>query len=230
MNDAGQIRRIMYNYLINMNIIDKLQFKSIRLNAGKRYPAHFILLAMGLLYGCAAEQAKKLELQPAKPVAAAVVVSAEARSEFDAAMAHLKAEEYDAGIKLLSGVVKAAPNTAVPSVNLALAYKKTGKLKQAEESLKQAVSIEADNPVANNELALLYRKTGKFTEARQIYERMLEKYPNYKLVHKNLGILCDLYLRDYECALKHYVFYSDVVQDDKTVKIWIADVQKRLRR
>jgi Tfp pilus assembly protein PilF len=183
---------------------------------------------VGLLYGCAAEQPKKMEIQPAKPADA--VISPETRTEFDAAMTHLKAEEYDAGIKLLSGVVKAAPRTPVPGVNLALAYKKSGKPVQAEESLKQALNIDADNPVANNELALLYRKSGKFREARQIYEKLLDKYPNYRLVHKNLGILCDLYMKDYECALKHYVFYSDVVQDDKTVKIWIADVQKRLRK
>ena len=85
-----------------------------------------------------------------------------------------------------------------------------------------------DNPVANNESALLYRKTGRFKEARQVYEQTLMKYPNFNIMHKNLGILCDLYLKDYECALKHYVFYSNAVQDDKTVKIWIADVQKRV--
>lgn len=213
-----------------MNNIDETQLILAGFKASSRPVAIITALVMALLYGCAAEQAKKVEIQTAKPAVAAVTISKETRNEFDAAMAHLKAEEYDAGIKLLSNVVKAASATPVPSVNLALAYKKIGQLTQAEASLKQAVNIDADNPVANNELALLYRKTGKFKDARQIYEKMLERYPNYRVVHKNLGILCDLYLKDYECALKHYVFYSDVVQDDKTVKIWIADVQKRLRK
>jgi len=35
-------------------------------------------------------------------------------------------------------------------------------------------------------------------------------------------------MKDYACALKHYEIYSNVVQDDKTVKIWIVDLQKRL--
>lgn len=193
-------------------------------------PVAFIVLAMvGLLYGCATEKPNKVEAQSIKAVEV-TAISPETKTDFEVGMTHLKAEEYDAGIKLLSSVEKAAPKSPVASINLALAYIKTGKLVQAEESLKRALAIDADNPVANNELALLYRKTGKIKEARQIYEKILDKYPYYKLVHKNLGILCDLYMKDYECALKHYVFYSDVVQDDKTVKIWIADLQKRAGR
>jgi tetratricopeptide (TPR) repeat protein len=187
-----------------------------------------LLLVAVVISGCASEPARKVETAVIKPVTAEVVITDEMRAEFDAAMAHIKAEEYDAGIELLSKVLKAAPNLVIPNIDIALAYKKTGKFKQAEDSLKLALHVEADNPVANNELALLYRKTGRFAEARQVYEKILEKYPNFRMVHKNLGILCDLYMKDYACALKHYVFYSDVVQDDKTVKIWIADLQKRV--
>jgi tetratricopeptide (TPR) repeat protein len=186
-----------------------------------------LMLVAVAISGCASAPGRPVETAVTKPVTAEVVVTDEMRAEFDAAMTHIKAEEYDAAIELLAKVLKTAPNLAVPNINLALAYKKTGKIKQAEESLKLALNAEADNPVANNELALLYRKTGRFAEARQVYEKILEKYPNFRMVHKNLGILCDLYMKDYECALKHYVFYSDVVQDDKTVKIWIADLQKR---
>ena len=143
-------------------------------------------------------------------------------------MAFIQAEEYDKGIELLKKIAKELPGNAVPEINLALVYKKQDKLKLAEESLKNALKAEPENPVANNEYALLYRKTGRFKEARQVYDHILEKYPNFIMAHKNLGILCDLYMKDYECALKHYVIYSNNVQDDITVKIWIADVQKRL--
>ena len=186
-----------------------------------------ILLTTGLLCACAAGTPRKEEAALNKPVAAVAVITPEVRADFDAAMSHIKAEEYDAGIELLTKVVKVVPNAAVPNIDLALAYEKTGKLKQAEESLQLALRAEADNPVASNELALLYRKTGRFALARQLYEKILDKYPDYRMVHKNLGILCDLYMKDYECALKHYEFYSNVVQDDKAVKIWIADLQKR---
>lgn len=180
-----------------------------------------------LMLGCATEQPKKVEARSASPV---VVLTAEARADFDAAMAYIKAEEYEKGIELLNKVAKAAPNNAVPNINLALVYKKQGKLKPAENSLKLALAAEPDNPVAHNEYALLYRKTGRFKEALGLYEKILEKHPNFMMVHKNTGILCDLYMKDYMCALKHYVIYSDAMQDDKSVKIWIADLQKRLMK
>ena len=178
-----------------------------------------------LMQGCATEQPKKVETQSASPV---IVLTAEARADFDAAMSHIKAEEYEQSIALLNKVVKAAPNNAIPNINLALVYTKLGKLKQAEDNLKLALTAEPENPVAQNEFALLYRKTGRFKEALGLYEKMLEKYPNFMMAHKNMGILCDLYMKDYMCALKHYVIYSDAMQDDKAVKIWIADLQKRL--
>lgn len=183
------------------------------------------LALLVLLHGCSSDQPKKVEIEPAHAVLA---VSGEARADFEAAMAFIKAEENEKGIELLNKVIKETPGNAIPYINLAMVYKKLGKLKLSEDNLKLALNIEPVNPVTHNEYALLYRKTGRFTEARQLYEKILEKHPNFNLAHKNLGILCDLYMKDYECALKQYIIYSDVMQDDKTVKIWIADIQKRL--
>lgn len=173
----------------------------------------------------AADDSRKVEASRAAKRGASV--SPQAKADFDAAMHFVNTEEYDKAIELLNKVVKAEPQNAAASINLALVYKKQGNLKQAEDSLKVALTAEPENPVANNEYALLYRKTGRFAEARALYEKTLEKYPHFTMAHKNLGILCDLYLKDYECALKHYTIYSSVMQDDKSAKIWIADLQKR---
>ncbi len=183
-------------------------------------------VAIAVLAGCAAPPPK----QEAKPVAAtpAVVVAPEVRSDFDAAMARMSAEDYQQGIDLLGKVIARAPNLPVPYINRAMAHAKLGNLKPAEDDLKRALELDPGNPVANNEYGLLYRKTGRFAEARQLYEGLLAKYPYYPLVHKNLGILCDLYLRDYACALREYETYSSAEPEDKTIKIWIADVQRRL--
>ncbi len=192
--------------------------------------AGMALGVLALLQGCAGNAARTSASVPGNSGAGAnhpVVVSAEQQADFEAAMRLVEKEDYDQAVELLTKIVKAEPRNPIPSINLALVYEKQGKLKEAEESLKLATGADPDNPVANNEYALLYRKTGRFAEARALYEKTLERYPNFIMMHKNLGVLCDLYLKDYECAIKHYTIYSAVKQDDKTVKIWIADLKQR---
>jgi Tfp pilus assembly protein PilF len=185
-----------------------------------------LAIAVFMLGGCAANAPKK-EVEAAPRT---VVVAPEVRADFDAAMVHIKAEEYQKGIDLLNEVVAKSPKIAVPYINLAMAYEKLGDHKQAEDNFKHALELEPDNPVANNEYALLYRRTGRFNDARQIYEKLVAKYPHFSLPHKNLGILCDIYLRDYACALREYEAYGKEAPDDKNVEIWIADVQRRVTK
>jgi tetratricopeptide (TPR) repeat protein len=184
------------------------------------------IVTIAVLVGCSAPPPKQ-EAQPvaAKPV---VVVTPEVRADFDAAMARMDAQDYPQGIELLGKVIAQIPNNPVPYINRGMAHTRMGNFKPAEDDLKRALELEPGNPVANNEYGLLYRKTGRFGEARKLYESLLAKYPYYPLVHKNLGILCDLYLRDYDCALREYESYSQATPEDKTIKIWITDVQRRL--
>lgn len=195
-------------------------------------PAAALLIAL-LLAGCAAGPSPNPAGRPADDRNSSgshenVEVDAEARSDFDAAMKHLKAGEYEKGTDLLNAVTQRSPGQAAPYINLAIAYEKTGNLAAAEENIKKALDIDPDHPVANTEYGLIYRKTGRFAEARKSYERALARYPGYLPARKNLGILCDIYLRDLECALKQYRIYGAAVPDDKTVQIWIADLEKRL--
>lgn len=182
-----------------------------------------------LLAGCVTQPPKQ-EVKPvaAAPAAPVMVVAPEVRADFEAAMARMHAQEYQQGIELLDKVIARAPKLPVPHVNRGIANVKLGNLKAAEEDLKRALELEPGHPVANNEYGQLYRRTGRFAEARKLYEALLAKYPYYPIVHKNLGILCDLYLRDYECALREYEAFRSAEPEDKTIKIWIADVQRRL--
>ncbi len=157
----------------------------------------------------------------------AAVDARQVRKDFDSAMKLIKAEKYGKGIELLSKVTERSKNNSPPYINLAMAYHRAGNLKLAEQNLQTALKIDPDNPVASHEYALLYRKSGRFSEARDLYEKTLAKYPDFNLAHRNLGILCDLYMKDYACALRHYQIYSNAMPDDKAVKIWIADLQKR---
>jgi len=155
-------------------------------------------------------------------------VDSEVREEFQRAVAMLKEEQYEEAILLLRAVTGKASRFTGPYINLAIAYNKTGELEKAEENLVKALKLNKQHPAANNELALVYRKTGRFTEARKIYEELLERYPDFLPARKNLGVLCDLYLGDLNCALEQYERYLKLLPDDEKVKIWVADLKSRM--
>ena len=101
-------------------------------------------------------------------------------------------------------------------------------MEKAEESLQKALAINAKHPVANNELGMVYRKTGRYQQARERYELMVNMYPEFLPVRKNLGVLCDIYLQDLNCALEQYEAYLQHMPDDEKVQIWVADVKSRI--
>jgi Tfp pilus assembly protein PilF len=152
------------------------------------------------------------------------------RIDFQRAVAMLNDQEYGQAIDLLEKIIEQSPGVTAPYIDIAIAYQHIGKLEQAEEHLKTALQLVPEHPVACNEYGLLYRKTGRFAEARAIYEKAIARFPDYYPVHRNLGILCDLYLNDLACALENYEIYSEARPEDKQVKLWIADLRTRLGR
>lgn len=157
-----------------------------------------------------------------------VAVSGDVQRTFDQALQLLEQEQYDTAIALLQNVIEQEQRLTAPYINLAMAYRNKGDDKLAEENLLKALAIDHTQPVANNELGIIYRKQGRFTDAKQVYTNALSEYPDYLPVIKNLGILCDLYMRDPQCALEQFEKYQRQVPDDKTIKVWIADLKTRI--
>ena len=219
--------------------------------------AAYLLLAIALplLAGCAT--AGKGRAEPAEPTPAAAAVpspslptgpsvvrftdgregflirepsgmDAQLRADFDQAGAMIKEAKYDKATLLLEKVIAQSPEMTAPHINLAIAYKQINKPEQAEQHLKKALELIPGHPVASNEYGLLLRKAGRFAEGRAIYENALAVFPEYHPIHKNLGILCDLYLKDLACAVEHYEIYSKAMPRDEQVKICLADLHTRL--
>jgi len=155
-------------------------------------------------------------------------MNGESRNKFERAVAMMNKGEFGGAIDLLEKVIEQSPGVTAPYINLAMAYERTDEPEKAEQHLKTALTMVPQHPVASNEYGLLLRKAGRFAEARTIYEKTLATFPEYLPAHKNLGILCDLYLNDLACAMEQYEMYSVAMPGDEQVKIWIADLRRRL--
>jgi tetratricopeptide (TPR) repeat protein len=152
---------------------------------------------------------------------------ADVRRDFERSVALLEGGDFEGAAALLEQVIEGAPGVTAPYINIARAYGAMGRPEAAERHLKTALDLFPDHPAASNEYGLLLRKSGRFAEARETYEKTLASFPEYLPARRNIGILCDLYLKDWACALEQYEIYSEARPDDEQVKVWIADLQLR---
>ena len=155
-------------------------------------------------------------------------IDSDVEDDFKGAIVLMQEEKNSQAVSVLKSVIEREKRLPAPYVNIAIAYNRLGDTKAAEENLISALKLDIGHPVANNELGLLYRKSGKFKAARTAYENAIKEHPEYLPAIKNLGVLCDLYMHDYECALQQFEDYLELEPDDKTVSIWVVDVKSRL--
>ena len=157
-------------------------------------------------------------------------IDEDVNDDFVRAVGLLQSKQYDKAIKILESVIQREKRAPAPYVNLGMAYMLKDDNKQAEDYFHQALKLELGHPEANNELGQLYRKTGRFREARKAYRNALADNPDYLPAIRNLGILCEIYMRDLKCALEQFEEYLNYEPNDEKVQIWVTDLKQRLGR
>lgn len=197
------------------------------------FRALFIYLLCVFLISCASSNLKQdydTDVSVSSKKLTHVSVDSDVESDFNSAIVLMQQGDYAQAVAVLSSVIEREQRLPAPYVNIAIAHNKLGDEKAAEENLINALKLDIGHAVANNELGLLYRKKGQFTAARTAYENAIKQNPDYLPAKINLGVLCDLYVHDFECAHEQFEDYLDLKPGDKTVAIWIADVKRRLKK
>jgi len=196
---------------------------NIYINVRLWFAQILVICSLSVMLGCATQSVSSSREKDRN-----IEVSADVQKSFDQALVLLQQEQYDAAIAVLNSVVEQEKRLTAPYINLAMAHRHKGDDKLAEENLLKALAIDNTEPVANNELGIIYRKQGRFSDARKVYTTALSEHPDYLPVIKNLGILCDIYMRDPQCALEQFEKYQQQMPDDKTIEVWIADLKTRM--
>lgn len=155
-------------------------------------------------------------------------IDTDLHEKFKTAISLINDKQYQEAASLLEDVTSHTKKHSAPYINLAIAYTGLNQIEKAERTLKEAVLINPYHPVTNNELGLLYRKTGRFDLAKKTYETVVKRYPQFLPARKNLGILCDLFMNDLQCAISHYEAFLEINPNEKEVKIWLTDLKRRV--
>lgn len=150
---------------------------------------------------------------------------------YDQINGYLKSKQLEQAKQLLMQLQEQFKDFSGPSYRLARLYLQQENFQQALDWINQSVAINPQNYYALNLQGVLYRETGQFVQAKQAYLKALNVYADHPQTHLNLAILADIYLYDFDLALKHYQLYlSKTQQQDEKISGWIADLQRRMAK
>lgn len=152
-----------------------------------------------------------------------------ARALFADAVRAMQSQQWPQAESILLQVVSQYPDLSGPYLNLGIVYRHRNQMDKAKEAFAQAATINSMNIDALNQLALINRELGDFKAAETHYLSALSIWPKHADSHRNLGILYDLYMGEFDKALQHFEIYQYLQNEpNRQVAGWIIDLQRRI--
>ena len=157
-------------------------------------------------------------------------VDASYRNDFSLAASAMKNKKSKKAAELLDSLIRQRPDLVTPIYNRAYLAQSSGDSDSALSFYQQAHFIDPANTSVCTAYARELRSHGKFKDAEEVYLVCLGFEEQSPIVHKNYGILLDLYLLTPKLALQQYKKYLALKDNsDRTVKGWIIDLERRLK-
>jgi tetratricopeptide (TPR) repeat protein len=191
-----------------------------------------LVCAISLIVGCSSAP-KKVEVEEvAEPAAASThkpMLTEEQKLSFQKGIELIASRSYEEAELIFKNLIELHPNLAGAYVNLGVISQAQGELDTARDLYKQALKINPDNSNAAVQLSTMLQSEGKFREAEQLLLKAADAQPGNPLVNYNLGVLYELYLRDYSKAIDYYETYVETAQGDdkKKVERWIKMLERK---
>ncbi len=158
----------------------------------------------------------------------AVDVPDAAKSDYKSALAAIDKKDWGRAEGLLQNMQTSYPKLLSTKATLGWVYWQSGKTEKAIAELQAAIDTKKlYRSDAYNYLAIIYRSEGKFAQSEKLYKQAIQIWPGDAVLHKNLGILYELYLGRLSDALKSYKQSQAINGKDKRLNGWVKDLERR---
>ena len=157
-----------------------------------------------------------------------VKVSADVRAAFAQGVALMDAKSWPQAELHFDSLTQSNPELSGPWVNLAISLWRQGQYEAAGQAFDSAINANVLNTDAYNAYGVMAREQGQFTKSEELYKKAIAVWPHSAVVHRNLGVLYDMYMGRFNDALSHFEMSARIMgEPDKQLKGWIVDIKRR---
>ena len=113
------------------------------------------------------------------------------RREYQTAIKHMRKQEYNEAIKVMSDLIKEEPENPEHRRFRAELFRLSGKVRKARADYEKVIELTPDSGVGYNGLAEVYLQDGEFEQALDYAKQALKLEPDHWVAPYNLGMIED---------------------------------------